>query len=104
MFLKINDGNGGWILFDSVDRVDFISNKKSITDRADLKEFDLVHEGLVNLISKDCFPRNNPIDVGVITFYRNQVKTVALFASEAYVLNGFGNTIETIRANTLKGI
>ena len=100
MFLKVSNGNGEWILFDNVDRIDFGITKKSILNREELEIYD--KEGHINLISKSCFPRETPLDIGFIEFHRNGVLLTALFTSVAYVLNNSGDTIEKISALNLK--
>lgn len=99
MYLKISDGNGEWTLFDNVDRVNFGIQRESIQERSDLDRFEQVEVDLINLISKDCFPRKEPLNVGVIEFYRNGSKVMALFASIVYILNEAGDTVEKISAN-----
>lgn len=99
MFLKINDGNGGWILFDNVDRINFGQKNISIMKREELDNLSKSDENLINLISKDCFPRNVPLDISTLEFYRSGIKILALFSSYAYVLNEAGDTVETIRSS-----
>jgi hypothetical protein len=85
-----------------VDQCHFVASH-SVSKREDLSRLDNPDNPAVNLIARECFGKNTPIDVGVIEFYRGQLMQRVLFASSAYVCNDRGDTLERINVGTQKG-
>jgi hypothetical protein len=102
MLLKVNDGNGGWHLFDKVDQCHFVASH-SVGKREDMSRLDDPESPAVNLIARECFSKGASVDVGVIEFYRGSLKQRVLFASSAYVCNDRGDTLERINVGHQKG-
>ncbi len=103
MLLKINDGNGGWILLDEIDRIHLLSSDHKVRTKDELlslgAEVDGDNEPLV-FIANDCFPvvNGHDLDVGIIEFVRKGKTNTALYTNAAYVLDNSGTTIECFKA------
>ncbi len=103
MLLKINDGNGGWILLDEIDRIHLLSSDHKVRNKEELlglgSEVVGDNEPLV-FIASDCFPviNGHDLDVGIIEFTRKGKTNTALYTNAAYVLDNSGTTIECFKA------
>lgn len=95
MLLKISDGTGGWVYFDGVDRIHLITTRKLIRSKEELAQPESNNQ-VVNLIRKESFVNGTPVEVGVVEFFRGDVKMTALFTSVAFICNNGGDTIERI--------
>lgn len=102
MLLKINDGNGGWILLDEIDRIHLLSSDHKVQTKDELLSLGSKIDGNDPLvfIAKECFPvvNGHDLDVGIIEFLRKGKTNTALYTNEAYVMDNNGTTIECFKA------
>ena len=97
MLLKISDGNGGWHLFDNIDRAYMIATRKTVKSIEELNRLLLVDDNLISLVAKEAFS-HAPIDVGVIEYVKeNGAKGNVMFTKVAYFCNADGHTIEKMQ-------
>lgn len=98
MMLKVSDGADGWTLFDGVSQVNVQAVRHAVKSQEDLGLITVEGAQVKVLVARACFPRDVPLDVGVLEFYNGIEQITALYAAEVYVLNDSGNTIERFSA------
>lgn len=95
MLLKVSDGDGGWILFDKVDKVHTLGRDHIVNNIDELNA--LGGQGTLNLVSKECFQNNKEgVTVGIIEFEKENVVRTALFTNVVFVCNDAGDTLDRL--------
>jgi len=92
MLLKVDDGDGGWVLFDNVDPVHLKAKTFEVATRTDLSK--LGGETATILVPKDAFKNNTSIVVGIIEYEKSGERRKVLFTNVAFVCDDRGNTID----------
>lgn len=101
MLLKVDDGNNGWVLFDSVDKVHLTAKTHEVSRATELRE--IGGEEASILIPKDSFRNGSTVQVGVLEFERKETHRKVLFTNIAYVCDDRGNTIDKLSVKHGKG-
>ena len=99
MILKIGDGAKGWVWFDEVTSPHFLSSETRTVDRDEARDITYDNQPVKNLISKECFDREDTIVIGLIKFRSNNREYVVVFTGVTYICDNNGDTIEKIDLN-----
>lgn len=99
MLLKVSDGEGGWVLFDHVDKAHLVSKSHAVRTPAELSAFG--DEDTLTLIAKDCF-RGEIVNVGIIEFERKGITRKAFFTNVVFICNDSGDTLDRLNAERQK--
>jgi len=95
MLLKVSDGDGGWTLFDAVDKVHLLARVATVSNADELNSLKGDDDTIV-LVTREALRKAGTVNVGTIVFERQGTTRKALFTNIAYVCNDRGDTLDRL--------
>ena len=96
MILKISDGDGGWVWFDAVTAPHFLSSMTKAFEQEEARNIIYDGQPVTNLVLKECFVKQDHVDIGLMKFRSNNRDYVVAFTETIYICDNNGDTIEKI--------